>query len=332
MQGNENNQPHILIIAGMHRSGTSLLAHLLLEAGVDLGSRLLPAAESNRNGHFENLDFIELHRKILSFQGAETDGWTLRRDLSVPEPLLQEARRVVSRNARAGPWGWKDPRTTLFLDFWATELPEAKFVFAHRPPWEVVDSLFRRGDEIFQREPLLALQVWEHYNRLVLEFAGKYPERTLLVDIDSIASNWQECVRLIAERLHVPLSVPAESHFDQSLLKREVESTHWPQMVKELFPQAYELWQDLMRASLLQLGPANLRPAAPGCSAQRLGELALKDWMEFRKAERQLSRTDSMLHQARCDLYQAKSRLELIESSRIWKLRSRLQAIRTLLS
>ena len=316
----------------MHRSGTSLLGRLLHEAGIGLGMRLMAPSKDNPKGYFENLDFVDLHSKILSYHGAIPEGWTLEANLPVPDHLRQEALSVVARNEQPGPWGWKDPRTTLFLDFWAAELPQARFVFMHRPPWEVVDSLFRRGDSVFQMDPALALHVWEHYNQLLLDFAARHPDRALLVGVHSLALNWQECVRSIAERLNIPLSLPQESAFDRSLLKREIADSHWARLLRELFPQAYELWRKLEQAS-----PPSLRSA--GDQGEHIvygyGELVMRDWMLWRKVQVDCSRTTETLEQTlynvKSDLYHANARLQYIERSRVWKLRNKLQEFRTLL-
>jgi hypothetical protein len=41
-------------------------------------------------------------------------------------------------------WGWKEPRATLFLDFWRATLPDLKFLALYRHYAQVVDSLLRR--------------------------------------------------------------------------------------------------------------------------------------------------------------------------------------------
>jgi hypothetical protein len=320
MQENGNKQGPILIVAGMHRSGTSLLAQLLQDAGLNLGTRLLPAHESNRKGHVENVDFVELHKRVLTSQGLDPDGWTLKGNLSVPDSLRQEARSVIERNAQEAPWGWKDPRTTLFLDFWAAELPEACFVFVYRAPWEVVDSLFRRGDEAFQKEPLLALQIWEHYNRLLLEFAGKFPERSLIIDIESICTDWRSCMQSIGERLHIPVALPQETTFDSSLLKKEVARSHWAYMVKQLFPRMHDLWKELQQASVRLPEPVQAKLEEPACESQDFAQMVMRDWMGSRKAELELSRTAKTLYEVRSELYHANARLESIRRSRVCKI------------
>jgi hypothetical protein len=293
---------------------------------------LIAPNNGNPKGYFENLDFVELHSKILSFHGAAPEGWTLEADLPVPDHLRQEALSVVAHNEQPGPWGWKDPRTTLFLDFWASELPQARFVFMHRPPWEVVDSLFRRGDSIFQMDPALAVHIWQHYNQLLLNFATRHPNRTLLVGAGSLAYNWQDCLNYIAEHLHISLSVPESSSYDRSLLKNKIRYSHWARLLRELFPQAHELWKQLEQAS-----PPTLRSGFNEDEeiVHGYADLVMRDWMLWRKTELDCSRKTEALEQAlynaRSDLYHANTRLQYIERSRIWKLRNRLQAIRTLL-
>jgi len=46
-----------LVITGMHRSGTSLVASLFAGAGVNVGTRLIGASRGNDRGHWEDLDF-----------------------------------------------------------------------------------------------------------------------------------------------------------------------------------------------------------------------------------------------------------------------------------
>ncbi|MFM7137383.1 MAG: hypothetical protein ACKO1M_10005, partial [Planctomycetota bacterium] len=64
-----------LVIAGMHRSGTSLLAGMCQEAGVRIGDRLLGAYRGNEAGHFEDLDFVEWHQLVLRANGLAPEGF-----------------------------------------------------------------------------------------------------------------------------------------------------------------------------------------------------------------------------------------------------------------
>ena len=55
----------VLLITGMHRSATSLIASLFEGAGVHLGERLLAPNAQNPRGFFEDVEFFEFHRAAL---------------------------------------------------------------------------------------------------------------------------------------------------------------------------------------------------------------------------------------------------------------------------
>ena len=191
----------MLVIGGMHRSGTSLLASLFDGAGVSVGARLLGAGNGNDVGHFEDLDFYEFHQRALLGNGLPAEGFTADAIPVVPEPMRAEATTLVEiRRRQGGVWGWKDPRTILFLEFWADLLPDASFVFVFRRPWEVVDSFFRRGDPAFVYNPALAARVWLHYNRLILRFITRHPERCVIREMTQVATDPQHALLPMVRR------------------------------------------------------------------------------------------------------------------------------------
>src|SRR5262249_5353853 len=310
----ENSGP-ILIATGMHRSGTSMLASLLSDAGVDLGSRFKPADVANARGYYENVDFIELHYQFFQYHGLSKHGWSLTGQLTVPAELEKKARQTVEANRRPHPWGWKDPRTMFFLDFWADLLPEAKFLFIYRAPWEVIDSLFRRGDDVFQEAPSLAVRVGEHYTRLLLEFCRRYPERCLLVGLETVQREPAALIQAIREKFSIPLSHSGRDLFDEKLLTQQPSSSSQAMLVRMCFPDLFSLWQDLRQASNIAAG--NL-PQEAGCgpTLDAVGELMLKCWMETRLAQLERKEAehtvDRMLSETRSDLYHARQKLEYI--------------------
>ena len=57
-----------ILIAGMHRSGTSLVSQLLHREGLSLGppDRLLPPGDGNPNGFWENKDMDAVTEEVLN--------------------------------------------------------------------------------------------------------------------------------------------------------------------------------------------------------------------------------------------------------------------------
>lgn len=200
-----------LVITGMHRSGTSLASAMLAAAGVHVGEKLMGPATGNPRGHFEDLEFVRVHERLLAANGLSRDGFTCHDSIVVPPTIDAEARALRDRRRREGRlWGWKDPRTTLFLDYWAGQLPEARFLFMVRPPWEVVDSLFRRGDDVFAIHPRLAIDLWVSYNRRILDFVRANADRCVIVDTHRLAADPAGFVTRIGDLLGRRLDQPGD--------------------------------------------------------------------------------------------------------------------------
>jgi len=167
---------------------------------------------------------------------------------AVPEGLEPRARELVAvRRATGKPWGWKDPRTLLFLDFWSEVVPEASWLLVFRSPWEVADSLYRRLDETTISEPLLAIHAWIHANRLLLDFARRHPGRCLVRELEQVTAEPERTFAAIRDHLGVPLGKPPAC-FDPTLLggDRAVIEEH-AELVRTLLPEADALYHDLRR-------------------------------------------------------------------------------------
>ncbi|MEG4119718.1 chromosome partitioning protein ParA, partial [Microcoleus sp. N9_B4] len=245
MNDPKNEKSSILIIASMHRSGSSLTASLLQSAGLHIGRKLLGADSVNIKGHFENIDFYEFHRAVLRSQAIIEDGWTLQDKINVEDRFVEQAQAIVAKNSVSRVWGWKEPRTTLFLDFWSDLLPEAKFLLIYRSPWEVVDSLYRRGDPAFQDQPELALKVWHQYNQIILDFYDHFSNRCLLANINSIVNFKESYIKAINQKFQTNLTAPESTVYDSSLFHAQPLDSYRPSLVNHYCPEAVEMYQEL---------------------------------------------------------------------------------------
>jgi hypothetical protein len=188
-----------LIIAGFHRSGTSLTAQLLHRAGLFLGDDLLDANLSNPYGHFEDWDVVGLHQNIFADNGLT---WIVGEPfLPVIRPSRWERMKQIieSRNSEHRLWGFKDPRACLFIMLWKYLMPDAKVLLVYRHFTGPTRSLASRHSAAlfsnegnrhvhrrFWDEPDLALRMWLTHNNALLAFARAYPEDMLAVSLDMI--------------------------------------------------------------------------------------------------------------------------------------------------
>lgn len=136
---------NILVITGMHRSGTSMITQWLHKCGLPIGDRLLGALIGNTEGHFEDLDFMDFHSQVLEDQGKAhnglSEGVVHEMDAAATQKLVA---LIARKNGQHAAWGWKDPRTCLFLSIYRRLLPEAKYLVIVRDHAAVVNSLISR--------------------------------------------------------------------------------------------------------------------------------------------------------------------------------------------
>ena len=108
----------VIFIVGMSRSGTSFVSNWLNQSGLSLGSDLLKANEGNVKGYFEDRNIVRLHMDMLAYNGVD---WKVGIDHPIHwnESHLERGRIIYNEQKNTlNLWAWKDPKTSLFLEFW----------------------------------------------------------------------------------------------------------------------------------------------------------------------------------------------------------------------
>ena len=197
-------------IAGMHRSGTSLMANYFQHCGIPMGDDLVGPGVGNRLGHFEDRDFLEFHKQLLV--DNRTNMFVPRKPVFVSQQRRVEARALLARKSSQHPvWGWKEPRTSLFLDLWADLHNGLRFVFMYREPLVVVESLYRQMKiKYLYGAPWLAVQSWIHYNEQLLDFHARQPRRCVFVNINGFNAQPRANAQRLADAIGVLLDRPYE--------------------------------------------------------------------------------------------------------------------------
>jgi len=136
----------VLVILGMHRSGTSLTAQWLHACGLNLGDRFLGSDFSNLKGHYEDLDFLEVHKLILKYNNLKDSGLEGKiSELTLNKYLKEKLKyNVLLKNNLNNQWGWKEPRTCLFINEYKKIIPNVKFLIVYRDLAKVRTSLIKR--------------------------------------------------------------------------------------------------------------------------------------------------------------------------------------------
>lgn len=250
-----------LIVAGFHRSGTSLTSQLLHRSGLFLGDDLLGASFANVYGHAEDTEILRLHDEILDDNGLtwQVDGPVVP---EVSGPFRQRMRRIIERReAEHGVWGFKDPRVCLFLDTWKDLLPDARVLIVYRSPVETTASLHkrsavglskRRGNQEFHRKfrevPDLALKMWLTHNARLLEFARSRPADVMVTSFDMLRGGFP-LIGLLNQRWGLELEEIATSEVFDPDVTTESTNRRQPVANTKLIGEALETWEALEQRS-----------------------------------------------------------------------------------
>jgi glycosyltransferase involved in cell wall biosynthesis len=201
-----------IIVAGMHRSGTSLVAAFLSSSGVRMGETLLEADRDNPRGYFEDVEFLEFQRSLLQERAPSNEvghpdwGWTESETFDTTGLQEHEERAAALVARHSGLWGWKDPRTTLFLEFWDEILKQnATYLLVYRFPWEVAESMLRLAAPVFVEHPEYAWKIWAFYNNRLLEFYRRHRERSILISANALLREPERLGSLLANKLGLKL-------------------------------------------------------------------------------------------------------------------------------
>lgn len=144
----------IVIIVGSGRSGTSLLANILLELGMGGSDEYVKPNKHNPEGFFEDQRIVDIHNRFYEVNGISMLHYLDENSLGKLnfEDFGGSLRKIVKRNVdrSKGVWGFKDPKTTSLLPLWQSHVIgplnlEAKYILSIRNPASVVKSLAKQN-------------------------------------------------------------------------------------------------------------------------------------------------------------------------------------------
>jgi len=170
-----------LIVLGMHRSITSLVAKGLADNKVYVGDKLMPPNGGNPKGYWEDVDFVRMNNRLLALAGGtwrdipsegkinslkkkhgyEIEDLIRKKEERVKEIFFRENERI---------WGWKDPRTVLTINLYLPYLTNPHFIICFRDPLDVAKSLNRT-----EKIPIYeGVNLWREYNRQIINFISNH--------------------------------------------------------------------------------------------------------------------------------------------------------------
>jgi hypothetical protein len=188
-----------IMVLGVGRCGTSVIAGLLHMAGVYMGQEMTQTRRPNPKGYFEDLDFVQAHRGRVRGPGPKgtKEAWA---DPGAKSPEWEEGIKEVIEHRRSlgTPWGFKDPATCYFLDYWLTfHFKFPKIIWAMRDLFECQKSLIiwaehRPPDMISDEEVLQVMTKGFLASREKLIVSAIKGREVLIVDFNELVFNDQK--------------------------------------------------------------------------------------------------------------------------------------------
>ena len=292
---NPDHKPTAILIAGMHRSGTSALSRTLNLAGCEITNYLMDAdSRSNERGHWESQRIFELNSAILESAGSRWDDWETPSPGWYQSPLyndfFQNAQTTIKDEFPSSLlFVLKDPRFCLLMGFWLKVIESIgatpMVIMPVRNPLNVAASL-RRRDDI---DPSIGKLLWLRH---VLDAeANSRHHRRVTVGFDQLLGDWRSVLLRIGEQLGLTwprLSSIADLEIDEFLspdlrhhadsradVEPTTQSIRWVSEVYDILgrwsidkekPSDQETL-DTIRSQLNDLGPIFGRPILLGRAA-----------------------------------------------------------------
>ena len=248
-----------IIVLGAPRSGTSLIAGVLHSRAIAMGSDLLKPDSGNPHGYFEDIDFIDFHRQLLArtaaLVGRVFEDSTMREQAFDFEPTpadITTAKALIEQRSELSSWGWKDPRTCLFLPFWRKLLPDARFIIAYKHPLEMSASLLRMGKNWdLALDPLIAVRSWTFYMSETLKLIREIPqEQCFIANTGSLINDPATLIKRLKEwGINQIDSTAFTSHIVPKLTTESKPSPNTRRDFAYHFPEAAQVFEQLQHVS-----------------------------------------------------------------------------------
>lgn len=237
----------MILVTGMHRSGTSCITGMLERCGLSLGTahHVHPAkAADNPKGFFENLQMVAINETVLTRAGGTW--YAPPRSTALVTAGRQIASAFKQFNDTFDGEVAKDPRSCVTIDLWETLCPRLEAtVFCLRHPLAVARSLNKRN----KIPEAAGVNLWCVY---VMRFFEKSRRRPVfMVDYDRFGHDPVAEMQLLLRALGKPLSPEEIARRTEGFY--ETTLNHTPdahEQADDLPEHARQLYDMLKRESL----------------------------------------------------------------------------------
>lgn len=188
----------IVVVLGMHKSGTTLVSRLLHHSGIEM----LDADDQrsyDQGNQYERERTLRLNDRLLGSEGLESISIRSMPASDVADDIEGEMRELIEDlSGSRTTWGFKDPRTCLTYPLWERVLPPHRIVAVMRTPQEVW-LRYRRTHRNPLRRMVRAWRVadaWTRHNFGIIDTLEHTSQPAILLDYRLLVTTDDEFRRL----------------------------------------------------------------------------------------------------------------------------------------
>lgn len=247
-----------VLILGSGRSGTSMAAGVLSQAGYFMGEQLQEIDEGNPKGYFEDLEINSINEDILAqVTPTRPDGiignlffrsrlphwqrWLARIPVGTPIPCPNHVTARIQAMTAHAPFCFKDPRFAYTLSAWRQFLKNVVFVCVFRHPAVTAVSIVNEAKRVSVYWKLHlhitykhALQIWELMYRHILEVHYSRGGNWLFLHYDQFLTG------IALDTLEKKLEVTVHREFVNRQLNRSTSTLSIPPRILSLYHRLKE--------------------------------------------------------------------------------------------
>ena len=180
----------LVLVLGMHRSGTSTLMGILNKMGLPIGDNLMPPTNANPKGYFENMDFVYGNEAILRNCNSSWDN--VKKIFNSNVLMTPQNKSIVNflleKYKNYEVFGVKDPRVCVLLPLYEKVCEEKNIeliqIYTERDKNSVIKSMTKRdGFSVSKVDKMI-----EYYKKFI-----KNPDVSL--QYENILSNTEDTIK-----------------------------------------------------------------------------------------------------------------------------------------
>lgn len=248
----------LIVVLGMHRSGTSAITRGLQVMGAHVGDRLLPPEPGNPKGFWEDIDITSMNVEMLHAIKSDWHHLAPIRGFDV-ELLhkngyyLRAVDLLRQKIGNAPVYAFKDPRVAKLLPFWKGVFDYCQFnvhyVVAVRHPLSVVNSLAKRDGFTAEK----SFHLWlDHVLTSLLHTVG---EKRVCIDYDHLMQSPEHELQRIAQCFGLKIDSEKLKNYTSDFLEQGLRHSVYdlndltlydvcPPLVREIYTALLDVVKD----------------------------------------------------------------------------------------